>query len=457
MNNHRIHPKSQWAIIIVVLFLGFLTQQADAQSGQFGGGQFGQFGGGQFGQVGGGQVGQIGGGQFGGGGGNAGFNFGGSQNASAFAGSFNGQQGFVVVSSANQRNVLAIDTAAISSCIISGVPMALSQRELLLHAARTGTGDVNARLFRLRAQSEAVVAPPISPVPTSSGKQPDQPLAAAPSEFLSDDKRFTLFGGASFGSAQLDWRGISSAFDAETFTGTIGAEIRLTDHFVLGLAGTYLETNGDFDTRGSVDADGFALSGYLSFTQGNFYADALYSFTNLNEDIHRRTGLGSIAHADPGSAIHSIEFNTGYNFGFGGLRTGPILGLDYRNGQLDGYTEHGDSRARLGYDEQSFDSLVTRVGWQASYRISTQFGSACHWRSLPTIGSLGAKELRTIPCGPAPPAQAKTISTSVGGSTSGLERIFRSSSITKGMFSAATLSRILHRSLLRSAIRKDVV
>jgi outer membrane lipase/esterase len=194
-------------------------------------------------------------------------------------------------------------------------------------------------------------------------------------EIHSDDGRFTLFAGAGYAAGDLDWRGISSGFEADTWTGTIGAEIRLTDHLVLGLAGTYLNTEGDFGPRGSVDAEGFALAAYLSFTQGNFYADTLYSYGNFEEDIHRRTGLGTTARGDPTSENHSVEFNTGYNFHLGALTTGPILGIDYRNGNLEGYNEHGDVRASLSYEDQNYDSLITRVGWQASYRIATGFGA----------------------------------------------------------------------------------
>ncbi|RBP44248.1 uncharacterized protein YhjY with autotransporter beta-barrel domain [Roseimicrobium gellanilyticum] len=310
--------------------------------------------------------------QFGGG---AAQPFSGTANASFAAGSVGGQPGFLIVTTGNAR-VLAIDAAAIASCVVSGLPVALSQRELLLHSVRASTRDVNGRLFRMRAgwdPGSEKMAVSQSPAPMSGkGKVVVQPQSM---QMSSDDGAFTLFASGGFASADVDWRGLASGFEAESWSGTLGAERRLAEDLVLGLAGTYLQTDGDFDSRGAVDLDGFAISAYLSWTPGNFYVDTLYSFGSFEEDIHRRTGLGTTATAEPDSENHSVEFNAGYNFRLGALQTGPFIGLDYRNGELDGYAEQSAGRGSLAYEDQKYDSLVTRVGWQASYRIETGFGA----------------------------------------------------------------------------------
>ncbi len=283
-----------------------------------------------------------------------------------------GEPGFVVVV-ADAQNVLAIDAAAIASCVVSGVPVALSQRELLLHSVRAATQDVNARLFRLRASAGREAPPPPAAAPPSAkGKVPVQPQ---PLEVTSADGLITIFAGGGFAYGEEEWRGLASGFDAETWTGTVGLEVRLADSLTLGLAATYLETDGDFASRGSVDLEGYALSAYLSWVRGGLHADVLYSYGSFEEDISRVTGLGTLATGDPESGNHSVEFNTGYNFQWGRLLTGPIIGLDYRNGELDGYEERGAGRADLVYEAQKYDSLVTRLGWQASARFETGFGA----------------------------------------------------------------------------------
>ena len=70
-----------------------------------------------------------------------------------------------------------------------------------------------------------------------------------------------------------------------------------------------------------------------------------------------------------------MSLNTGYNFDLGDrLVTGPILGLQYTHGQLDGYTETGGGTANVSVASQTFNSLVSDVGWQLSYGVPVEAG-----------------------------------------------------------------------------------
>ena len=40
---------------------------------------------------------------------------------------------------------------------------------------------------------------------------------------------------------------------------------------------------------------------------------------------------------------------------------------------MDAYSETGGGAAALRYNEQSYESLVTRIGWSASKKIKTDF------------------------------------------------------------------------------------
>ena len=101
----------------------------------------------------------------------------------------------------------------------------------------------------------------------------------------------------------------------------------------------------------------------------------LYGASLLDHDIDRATGLGSTAHADPKSVVHAVNFNTGYNFYFGNWSMGLFTGVDYAHAKIDSYTERGGGTAATDVSEQSVDSLITRVGWQASYRKKTPWGA----------------------------------------------------------------------------------
>jgi outer membrane autotransporter protein len=123
------------------------------------------------------------------------------------------------------------------------------------------------------------------------------------------------------------------------------------------------------------DIDGMTFAAYVSGMWGGLYADLLYGATTLDHDIDRDTGFGRTAHAKPGSLTHTVSFNTGDNYCVGHWRFGPFLGVDYARAKIDGYTERGGGTAATEVSEQTVDSLLTRVGAQASYRIKRSWGS----------------------------------------------------------------------------------
>lgn len=53
------------------------------------------------------------------------------------------------------------------------------------------------------------------------------------------------------------------------------------------------------------------------------------------------------------------------------LITGPFAGVDYLYGSVTGYAEAGGGLGALSYGRQTFESLVSRVGWSVAKRIRT--------------------------------------------------------------------------------------
>ena len=267
-----------------------------------------------------------------------------------------------------------------------GLAMAIAQREILLNIDRVATRDVNARLFRLRAGANETTEA-VTPLRPSDGKEimrtdssgktmisgKDYKESGAAEETL---QRFTFFADGDFGRADQDHIDTHPGFEGDTWAGTLGAEVRLTREFTLGFGGTYLENDTTLnDDLGSVDITGFAISAYASWVHKHFYVDLLYSFGSYDDEIHRNTLTGETVRADPQSDNHTVAFNIGYNFHYGNWVTGPIGSLNYINGQLGSYSETGSSTAGVHVGEQHFDSLVSNLGWQASYRIRTGFGA----------------------------------------------------------------------------------
>ena len=255
---------------------------------------------------------------------------------------------------AGQYEVL--DTASVYSLSASGLPVALYQRKALLNMIDTAIGDVNGHLFRLRSRAMGQTAG------MSSG---DAAITG----------RWEWFGTGNFGDQSQDGAGSTPAFGSHTYAGTVGAEYTYSPQLKFGFAGTGMKNYSDLDFLGHMDINGLVLSAYGAWTSGPWYVDGLYGIGLYDDEIRRNTLLGNTASANPEALTHSFKVNTGYNIGLGkGLVTGPTLGAAYTHGRLDSYTETGGGSANLSVAAQTFDSLITDLGWQASYEMPVPVG-----------------------------------------------------------------------------------
>lgn len=277
------------------------------------------------------------------------------------------------------------DLGAIASSLYSSVPTAIGLRESSFHSSRTGINVFGHRLYSLRNHSSntsPTVASNDTPVIEGQGDGPEVNKSSKsaknvlPSSVnVAKPQRWEVY--TSFGYSDLDmeedlnFEGLRS----NTYSTGIGAEYALTPYLTLGLGTSYTtsDVKGGGDS-GNTDVEGFTFVGYASAYWNHFYADLLYGATFLENDIDRDTGLGSTAHAEPNSVVQSINFNTGYNFNLGNLVTGPYAGIDYAYSDIDGYTEHGGGTANTDVLGQTNHSLLTRLGWQASYNIAKPWG-----------------------------------------------------------------------------------
>jgi outer membrane lipase/esterase len=67
----------------------------------------------------------------------------------------------------------------------------------------------------------------------------------------------------------------------------------------------------------------------------------------------------------------SAGINAGWDFSSGGLKHGPVASLLSQHIRVDGFREDNASLSTsLAYPEQTFNSLIGSLGWQASYRIN---------------------------------------------------------------------------------------
>lgn len=267
------------------------------------------------------------------------------------------------------------------SAMETGLPMANALGQMLISGNQTATSDVNNHIFGLmagdgeEAANSSLSASLDEGVVIGQGDGPEDPIARK----VLRSRQWELYTTVNYGYLDLNALGSQAGVNVESWAPGIGIERHLSRGLALGFAVSFLQSWQDYSGGlGSLDLEGPALSTYLTFVRKNYWSSLLYSFGSYELDSTRNPGLGfPQAYGSTHSYTNSVQYNTGWNFRFQNntLLTGPFAGIDYLHGTVDAYSETGGGAAALRYAEQSYESLVTRVGWSASKKIKTDFAS----------------------------------------------------------------------------------
>jgi hypothetical protein len=158
----------------------------------------------------------------------------------------------------------------------------------------------------------------------------------------------------------------------EVFGGSIGAEFHLNRNWSVGVGVSASQGDLEMGSAGSADIDSVSVLPYVSYYRpdtvgsADLWAGLMYGYGMHSFETHRNTG-GGIATGSPDATTHTVEFNVGLNFGEDDFVHGPYAGLRYITGTIDAYTEIGPGATYFG--EQDVDSLVSILGYQASWKI----------------------------------------------------------------------------------------
>ena len=164
---------------------------------------------------------------------------------------------------------------------------------------------------------------------------------------------------------------------ADTTTGAaqIGADYKITPHFLAGVAFGYGHTHANLDTIGSnANVNTYSPAVYLSYSNSGWYANALGSYGFSSYSQNRSVSIGAFngtAHSSPGGNQIIGDLDGGYDFHKGNWTFGPTLGLQYTHLNVDGYTETGLPGADLTVNSNQADSLRSHLGGRVSYAVKS--------------------------------------------------------------------------------------
>ncbi|MGH2607495.1 MAG: autotransporter outer membrane beta-barrel domain-containing protein [Tepidiformaceae bacterium] len=168
-------------------------------------------------------------------------------------------------------------------------------------------------------------------------------------------------------------------FDFDRFGLTAGADYRITDSFILGLALHYSETDADIDLGlGEVDTRGYGVSLYGTYYVGpSFFVEAHGSYEYVDYDTTRRIVYATFdrtARGETNGDQYTFSLGVGYEIPLGRVTITPLARGEYLNLQVDPYRERGAEGLDLAVGKQEVESLVTALGAQVSIALSLPFG-----------------------------------------------------------------------------------
>lgn len=190
-------------------------------------------------------------------------------------------------------------------------------------------------------------------------------VSSVPAVALASDKRWGFFISGTGEFADVESTSAARGYSFSTGGVTVGADYRLTDHFVLGTAFGYANTSTDLNLGGRIRSDDGKGSVYGTYYDKGFYVNGVVGAGYSSLDTTRLTA-GGFARGDTSGTDFDALLGTGYDYHIGGFSFGPLVSLRYAQVGIDGFTEEG-ALGSLRIDSQSEDSLRSAIGLQASY------------------------------------------------------------------------------------------
>jgi uncharacterized protein YhjY with autotransporter beta-barrel domain len=267
----------------------------------------------------------------------------------------------------------------VSTLVASGVGNAQVEGHALIGGGQTVTNDINNHLFGLRAgggEEHSLGSAMDDGVVMGQGDGPESPIV----KLVPRTRQWEVFSTLNYGNVRVSPINSQSGVRIDSWAPGIGIERHLSRGFTLGFAASFLSSHQSYTGGlGVVHLEGPALSSYLSYVRSSFWSDVLYSFGTYDMSSTRNPGGGvPLASGNTSTYTNAVQFNTGWNFRFQNntLVTGPFVGVDYLHGAIQSYTENGGGGfGALSYGHQTYQSLVSRVGWSVSKKLQTDWAA----------------------------------------------------------------------------------
>jgi outer membrane autotransporter protein len=179
------------------------------------------------------------------------------------------------------------------------------------------------------------------------------------------NNRWNFFLEGTDGSASVDGDANARGYDFDTTGATLGADLRVSDTLVIGVLGSYGNSDASLFNGGHIDAETYNVAAYATLYQNGYFFDALVGAGYNSYDTKRASLLG-YAEASPDAWQLNSMLNTGYDFRQGKWTLTPNASVAYTRVSLDNFEEIG-SLTPLSYPSQHQESLRSEIGLTLAY------------------------------------------------------------------------------------------
>jgi uncharacterized protein YhjY with autotransporter beta-barrel domain len=174
-------------------------------------------------------------------------------------------------------------------------------------------------------------------------------------------------------------------YEAQLPTVTVGADYRVNEWLLAGLAFNYTNYDGTYDDAGGFDKNIFGPLLYATFMpfEGAF-ANVVLGYARQENHNNRLAAASSedspapvpFGHtsADYSENQYTAGILAGYDHPFGNVTIGPRLGLSFSHEQFGSLREEGDTGLELRYKNLDQTSVQSSLGVQASVDFETAYG-----------------------------------------------------------------------------------
>ncbi|HVS75518.1 MAG TPA: autotransporter outer membrane beta-barrel domain-containing protein [Steroidobacteraceae bacterium] len=201
--------------------------------------------------------------------------------------------------------------------------------------------------------------------------------------------RWSAYVNGGYGSGSKDPTVFEDAFYFDDTQVSAGADVRLSNHLVMGLMAGHVEKRVDFNSAesivdGSIRGNGQSVLLYAQLEWSAAYLDLAVGVQHMTLDSRRDItypsnnplipSVNETSYSNTGATSWIGTLGTGYTFQYRGFSANPYLNVQSVSTRISSFTEHNGNGFDIDTPSQSIQSLEADPGLKLEYTLLGGFG-----------------------------------------------------------------------------------